>query len=227
MALLKLEHLCKSYLMGDHTLEVLKNINLQIDNGELIGITGKSGSGKTTLMNILGCLDVPTTGHYFIEDKDVARLNPNQLAHIRNKKVGFVFQQFNLLPDLTAIENVALPQLYAGVKPAEAKKRALELLEKVDLVHRVDHYPYQLSGGQQQRISIARALANHPAIILADEPTGNLDSNTGKAIMQMFLDLNNKQGITVILVTHDESIALQAKRIVKLVDGSIIEDRKL
>lgn len=212
--------------MGENNLTVLKGIDLIIEEGEFVAITGQSGSGKSTLMHLLGCLDIPTEGEYFIEELNVANASRDELATIRNKKIGFVFQKFYLLPDLTALDNVALPQLYAGMSEKEARSKAQELLKLVELDHRMDHYPYQLSGGQQQRVAIARSLINKPSIILADEPTGNLDSATGEVIMQLFKQLNNEQGVTIILVTHEPYIAEKAKRVVELKDGLIIADRK-
>ena len=211
--------------MRERSLTVLHDISLTVQKGELLALTGQSGSGKSTLMNILGCLDVPTTGTYMIEGQDVSRLTPDELAHIRNRMVGFVFQQFNLLEDVTALDNVALPQLYKKIPEPQARQRAQEVLTDVGLADRMHHFPYQLSGGQQQRVSIARALVNKPDIILADEPTGNLDSTTGAQIMDMFIQLNKQEQVTVIIVTHDMTLANQTKRIVKLLDGRVVEDR--
>jgi len=227
MALLKTINITKTYATGTKPVQVLKNISFQIAEKEFMSITGKSGSGKTTLMNILGCLDTPTSGQYLIENQDVSHMTPDQLAHIRNKKIGFVFQRFNLLQDMTAIENVSLPQLYAGKKETETRKRSAQFLEIVGLSHRINHFPTELSGGEQQRVAIARALSNNPSIILADEPTGNLDSATGEKILQMFKDLNKKQGVTIIVITHDQHVAESTNRIIRLFDGKIVEDKKV
>lgn len=217
--------LTKIFVMGDTQVHALRGITLSIDQGEFVSLTGFSGSGKTTLMHLLGCLDTPTGGHYFLDGTDVSSATADELAHVRNKKIGFVFQKFHLLPDLQAIDNVALPMLYAGASEDEARTRAQKLLIDVGLGKRIDHFPYQLSGGQQQRVAIARSLINHPRIILADEPTGNLDSGTGESIMAMFKELNDA-GCTIILVTHEPSIAAKTKRIIELVDGKIIKDPK-
>jgi len=227
MALLKTINLIKTYTTGTKPVQVLKDIDLVIAPKEFMSITGKSGSGKTTLMNILGCLDTPTSGQYFIESQDVSHMDPDQLAHIRNKKIGFVFQRFNLLQDMTAIENVCLPQLYAGKKEKDAIQVSTQFLEMVGLSHRLHHFPTELSGGEQQRVAIARALSNNPSIILADEPTGNLDSATGEKILQMFKDLNKEKGVTIIVITHDQHVAESTDRIVRLFDGKIVEDKKL
>lgn len=227
MALLDIQNITKTFELADgRSLTVLHNITLSINAGELLAITGQSGSGKSTLMKIIGCLDVPTTGTYLIENINTSGMTPDQLAHIRNQKVGFVFQQFNLLSDLTAQENVALPYLYAGKSEEESLERAKKMLELVDLSDRIGHCPYQLSGGQQQRVAIARALVNDPAIILADEPTGNLDSKTSDQIVQLFLNLNQKQGKTVIIITHDPDLAKQTNRIIRLLDGSVVNDSR-
>lgn len=217
--------LTKTFWMGDTEVQALRGITLTIASGEFIALTGFSGSGKSTLMHVLGCLDIPTTGFYALDGIDVSKATRDELALVRNQKIGFVFQKFHLLPDLRAVDNVALPMLYAGVSEEEALKRAQQLLIDVGLEKRVDHYPYQLSGGQQQRVAIARSLANNPSIILADEPTGNLDSATGDSIMAMFKELNDK-GCTIVLVTHEPSIAAKTKRIIELVDGKIIKDSK-
>lgn len=227
MAILKAENIVKTYLMGKQTLQALKSVNLTVEKKELLAIIGKSGSGKTTFMNILGCLDAPTSGQYFIDDINVSNMQPDELAAIRNKKIGFVFQKFNLLPDMTALENVALPALYAGKSEQEGEKLALELLEFMELDKRTGHYPTELSGGEQQRVAIARSLINNPSIILADEPTGNLDSVTGEKILQMFKDLNREKDVTIIIITHDQHVADETNRIVRLIDGNIIEDKKI
>lgn len=224
--LIEIKKLVKIYRMGDNELMALKGIDLNIDKGEFVAITGFSGSGKSTLMHLIGCLDIPTEGDYIIDGVTVAQATKDELALIRNKKIGFVFQKFHLLPDLTALDNVALPRLYAGVKEEDARKDAAKLLELVNLANRKDHYPYQLSGGQQQRVAIARSLVNNPAIILADEPTGNLDTATGEAILEVFTELNTKNNVTIIMVTHEPSIAAKAKRIIELVDGKIINDKR-
>lgn len=227
MALLKTVNIKKTYYTGTTPVVVLKDVDLVVEPKEFMSITGKSGSGKTTFMNILGCLDTPSSGQYFIENQDVSHMNPDELAHVRNKRIGFVFQKFNLLQDMTALENVCLPQLYAGRKETDAKERSARYLETVGLAHRMHHFPTELSGGEQQRVAIARALSNHPSIILADEPTGNLDSATGERILQMFKDLNKQQGVTIIIITHDQHVAESADRMVRLVDGKIVEDKIL
>ncbi len=209
--------------MGHHGIPVLKGINLDIFKNEYVALMGPSGSGKSTLMNILGCLDSPTAGHYFLNGKDVSKLTDNELAEVRNKNIGFVFQQFNLLPRLTAAENVALPLVYAGINKKVRIQRAKDVLEKVGLGDRSHHRPNELSGGQMQRVAIARALINNPAIILADEPTGNLDSKTSREVMEIFAKIQDA-GNTVILVTHEEEIAAYAKRVVRLRDGLIETD---
>lgn len=222
MKLLEAINISKTFPINGQKLTVLHNISLNIEKGELLAITGKSGSGKSTLMKILGCLDVPTTGTYLIEGKNTLKMKPDQLAHIRNSMVGFAFQRFFLLPDLSALDNVSLPQLYAGKKESDAKKRATEMLKLVSLAHRINHYPAQLSGGELQRVAIARALVNNPPLILADEPTGNLDSKTGDHIMNIFIRLNQEQAITVVIITHDISLAQKTNRIITLQDGRII-----
>ena len=227
MALLEARNITKTFTLPGRELTVLHDISFSIEKGEFLSITGQSGSGKSTLMHIIGCLDVLTSGSYFIEGQNVSHLSPDQLAHIRNQKIGFVFQQFNLLPDLTALENVALPQLYAGKSEKEANEKAEKLLCSVALDCRLHHQPQRMSGGEQQRVAIARALINDPAIILADEPTGNLDSKTGQMVMDLFLKLNQEKGITIVIVTHDLELAHKTKRIIKLLDGRIQEDQKL
>ncbi|GAB6282969.1 MAG: ABC transporter ATP-binding protein [Ignavibacterium sp.] len=217
---IKVENLTKTYLLGEVEVNALRNISLSISKGEFVSIMGASGSGKSTFMNLLGCLDTPTKGKYFFEGIDVSNLNKDELANIRNKKIGFVFQNFNLLPRTSAIENVELPLFYTSLNNKERIERAKEALEKVGLAERMHHYPNQLSGGQQQRVAIARALVNNPSIILADEPTGNLDSHTSIEIMQLFQSLN-ENGITVILVTHEPDIAQYSKRIITFRDGRI------
>ncbi|KAF0133729.1 MAG: putative ABC transport system ATP-binding protein [Candidatus Saganbacteria bacterium] len=216
----------KIYRMAEVEVHALQGINLKIEKGEFTSIMGQSGCGKSTLMHILGCLDRPTSGHILLDEVDVDELDDNNLAEIRNKKVGFVFQTFNLLPKLTAIENVELPLIYAGMSFDKRRKKAMELLELVGLKDRMNHKPSELSGGQSQRVAIARALINDPTIVLADEPTGNLDSKSGEEIIHLFMELNNS-GITLIIVTHDQEIANHGKRIVRLKDGLIIEDVKV
>lgn len=220
---ISLRELKKDYFLGKMTIPVLKGLNTQILRNEYVALMGPSGSGKSTLMNILGCLDVPTGGDYILNGSNVSKMTDDQLADIRNKEIGFVFQTFNLLPRLTALENVALPLIYAGMSKKDRTKRAEEVLGMVRLGDRMDHKPNELSGGQRQRVAIARALVNNPAIILADEPTGNLDTKTSYEIMEIFEEINSR-GNTVILVTHEEDIANYAKRIIRLRDGIIESD---
>lgn len=222
--IIHLENICKSYYLGKQELEVLKGINIDILKNEYVALMGPSGSGKSTLMNILGCLDTPTRGRYILNGHDVSRMIDNDLAEIRNKEIGFVFQQFNLLPRLTAAENVALPLIYSGISKKERIERSLEVLRKVKLDDRSHHKPNELSGGQCQRVAIARALINNPAIILADEPTGNLDSKTSHEIMDILGKIHN-EGNTVVLVTHEEDIAGFAHRVIRLRDGVIETDK--
>jgi len=222
MPLIQANNITKVYLMGKQQLTVLRDVNMSIEQGEFVSITGKSGSGKSTLMNIIGCLDVPTSGSYILDGQKISNMTVDQLAHIRNRKVGFVFQMFHLLPDMTALENVALPQLYAGKSEKEANQHATKVLTMVELEDRIHHFPSELSGGEQQRVAIARALVNKPTILLADEPTGSLDSVTGKKIMDLFKQLNQEQGVTVIIITHDQELANEADRIITLHDGKII-----
>lgn len=224
-SVIHLEQLRKSYYLGKQELPVLKGIDLDIQKNEFVALMGPSGSGKSTLMNILGCLDTLSDGKYVLNGNDVSQMNDNELAEIRNQEIGFVFQQFNLLPRLSALENVALPLIYAGVPKKERTERALEMLEKVNLADRSHHKPNELSGGQIQRVAIARALVNNPSIILADEPTGNLDSKTSVEIMGLITDIH-KLGNTVILVTHEEDIAHYAKRVVRLRDGLVETDKQ-
>jgi putative ABC transport system ATP-binding protein len=221
--IIRLEKIVKSYVMGDEIIYALRDISLQIFQNEYVAFMGPSGSGKTTLMNILGCLDTPTSGTYILNGNLVSQMEDKELARVRNKEIGFIFQSFNLLPKLTALENVALPLVYAGLPLKERLEKAKNALISVGLEHRLDHKPNEVSGGQRQRIAIARALVNQPSILLADEPTGNLDSKTSHEIMALFEELN-KQGNTIILVTHEEDIAQYAKRIVRLRDGKIEAD---
>jgi len=221
--LINISDLKRDFQLGTETIYVLKGIDLQINKGEYVALMGPSGSGKSTLMNLLGCLDTPTSGTYILNGKDVSQMHDDDLAEIRNKEIGFVFQTFNLLPRTTALDNVALPMIYAGYSKTERYARATEVLTQVNLSDRMDHQPNQLSGGQRQRVAIARALVNKPSIILADEPTGNLDSKTSVEIMHLFNDIH-KNGNTVILVTHEEDIAKYAHRIIRLRDGLIESD---
>jgi len=221
---IKLENITKVYQMGRVEVHALRGINLTIDQGELVSIIGASGSGKSTLMNVIGCLDKPTSGRYTFEGADVGRFNDNQLAEMRNRKLGFVFQDFNLLSRASAITNVELPIVYSGA--FQKRKRAMEALEKVGLAARANHRPTELSGGEQQRVAIARSLVNNPAVILADEPTGNLDSVVGAEIITIFHRLN-REGITVIMVTHDMSVAAQTRRTVRIADGQIVSDKQV
>jgi len=221
--IIHLEGIRKSYIMGKQVLEVLRGVSLEIFKNEYVALMGPSGSGKSTLMNILGCLDTPTAGQYVLNGQDVSKMEDNQLAEIRNKEIGFVFQQFNLLPRLTALENVALPLIYAGLTRKQRTEKAKHVLDLVNLTDRSTHKPNELSGGQSQRVAIARALVNDPAIILADEPTGNLDTKTSYEIMDIFERINSA-GNTVVLVTHEEDIAHRAKRVIRLRDGMIESD---
>ena len=222
-AILQLRGITRDFKLGAQTVHVLKGIDLDISKNEYVALMGPSGSGKSTLMNLLGCLDTPTSGSYELNGTDVSSLNDNALAEIRNSEIGFVFQTFNLLPRSTALENVALPLVYAGLSKEERLARAAEVLEQVGLADRMDHRPNQLSGGQRQRVAVARALVNKPALILADEPTGNLDSKTSIEIMKLFDDIQ-AAGNTVVLVTHEEDIAQYAERVIRLVDGNIDSD---
>jgi putative ABC transport system ATP-binding protein len=219
--MIEMKNISKVYRMGEVSLEALKEICLRIEPGEFISIMGPSGSGKSTLLNIIGCLDTPTAGSYFLEDKNVAGLNFDQLSAVRNRKIGFVFQNFNLLPYATTYENVELPMLFNGKSGKKRRQRVFELLEMVSLVDWQHHRPSELSGGQQQRVAVARALANDPSMILADEPTGNLDSKTGEEIMGLFVKLQ-QQGRTILMVTHDTHIAAYSQRTINLFDGRII-----
>lgn len=219
------ENLTKTYQMGEVEVHALQEASLQVRPGEMVAIMGPSGSGKSTLMNILGCLDQPTSGHYRLVGVEVAELDDNRLANIRGQQIGFVFQSFNLLPRTSALHNVELPLIYAGVRWRQRHQRAAAALEMVGLGDRLHHRPNELSGGQQQRVAIARALVNNPAIIMADEPTGNLDSKSSEEIINIFQRLNEEQGITVIFVTHEPDIAAHTRRIVRLSDGRIVDDQ--
>ncbi|MFO1129713.1 MAG: ABC transporter ATP-binding protein [Rhodospirillales bacterium] len=223
--LIETDRLTKSYRIGPHEVHALMDLSIRIDHGEYVAVMGRSGSGKSTLMNQLGCLDVPTSGSYRLDGIDVSELSADHLAGIRSRKVGFCFQSFNLLPRITALENVELPLVYGGVDPSLRRGRAEEAIAAVGLADRGHHLPTQLSGGQQQRVSIARALVNHPALILADEPTGTLDERTGLEILGLFQKLN-RTGITIVLVTHDPDVARFAHRVLSLRDGRLIEDRR-
>ncbi len=221
---IQVNNLVRNFRLGKQLIEVLKSISFSIHKNEYVALMGPSGSGKSTLMNLLGCLDTPTSGSYVLNHQEVGLLSDDELAEIRNKEIGFVFQTFNLLPRSTALDNVSLPLIYAGLKPEERQERALEVLKQVGLEDRVDHKPNELSGGQRQRVAVARAMVNHPSIILADEPTGNLDSKTSYEIMALF-DAIHKAGNTIILVTHEEDIAQHAHRIIRLKDGEIESDQ--
>ena len=223
--IIKIENLFKQYTLGKQVIPVLRGLNLSINRNEYVALMGPSGSGKSTLMNILGCLDTPTSGKYILNNHNVSTIKEDELAAIRNKEIGFVFQQFNLLPRLTALENVALPLVYSGIAKKEREEKAKDVLHKVNLADRWHHKPNELSGGQCQRVAIARALVNNPSIILADEPTGNLDSKTSIEIMDIFDTIHNS-GNTVILVTHEEDIATYAKRVIRLRDGLIEKDEQ-
>ncbi|WP_199332980.1 MULTISPECIES: ABC transporter ATP-binding protein [Nostocaceae] len=220
-AIIRLENIFKTYGSGETEVKALNNVNLTINEGEYCSIMGPSGSGKSTAMNIIGCLDRPTDGHYYLDNVDVAQMDDKALAHIRNKKLGFVFQQFHLLPQLTALENVMLPMAYANVNPTERRDRAVVALTRVGLEKRLNNKPNQLSGGQQQRVAIARAIVNRPVVLLADEPTGALDSRTTQEVLDIFTELN-ASGITVVMVTHEPDVARQTQRIVWFRDGEII-----
>ena len=222
-ALIEFEEVCKYYQMGDTTVKAADHITMKIDKGEFVAIVGQSGSGKSTCMNIIGCLDVPTHGVYRLNGRDVGKMNRNELAAVRNEMLGFIFQQYNLLPRLNLMENVEVPLVYAGVSRADRHIRAREVLEQVGLSDKLKNRPNQLSGGQQQRVSIARALVRNPPVILADEPTGALDSHTGREVLGLLQQLH-KQGHTVVLITHDNSIAVQADRIIRLEDGQVVYD---
>ncbi len=222
---IRLEHVFKVYDLGEVQVQALRGVSLSVHKGEFVAVMGSSGSGKSTLMNILGCLDRPTRGHYYLDGVDVSHMTKQELARIRNRRLGFVFQQFNLLSRTSAMENVELPTIYAGITPDERKARAAEALARVGLAGRAHHYPSQLSGGQQQRVAIARALVNGPQILLADEPTGNLDSRTSVEIMEILQQLNDEQGLTIVLVTHEHDIVQYARRWLEFRDGRIRRDQ--
>lgn len=223
MSLIEIRDIYKIYNPGENEVRALDGINLTVEHGEFLAIVGQSGSGKSTLMNMLGLLDIPTSGTYVLDGVDVKDMTDDELSEIRNKEIGFIFQGFNLIPSLTAVENVELPLVYRGMKKDERNKLALEALERVGLSHRLDHLPKQMSGGQQQRVAIARAVAARPPIILADEPTGNLDSHSGIEVMKILHELH-EEGRTVILITHDNDIANEAQRVIRIQDGQIISD---
>lgn len=225
--MIEVSSLSKSYRTGDIEVRALRGVSFRIEAGEYVSIMGPSGSGKSTLMNLLGCLDTPTSGFYKLDNQEVSALDDDGLARIRNRKIGFIFQTFNLLPRLTALANVELPMIYSNLGRAERRERAIGSLEQVGLSDRLYHTPSELSGGQTQRVAIARALVNNPTIILADEPTGNLDRETGRDIINLFQKLNSEFGVTLIIVTHDMDVGKSAKRLIELVDGKIVKDEKV
>ena len=224
MQVISLEDVCKTYFMGDNQVHALRNVSFSIDEGEFVSIMGPSGSGKSTCMNMIGCLDRPTSGKVFISGKSTAEMTEKDLSVLRNRTVGFVFQQYHLLSTMTVLENVMLPLRYKGIAHSERKDIALEVLEKVNLTDRISHFPNELSGGQKQRVSIARALVTKPKIILADEPTGALDSSTGKAVLELFNQIND-EGTTIVIVTHDPGIGASTKRCIRILDGQVAEDK--
>jgi putative ABC transport system ATP-binding protein len=223
---IRLKDVWKIYQMGDVDVPALRGLDLEIKKGEFVAVMGPSGSGKSTAMNMIGCLDIPTKGNIYLEGKDISHLSESDLAQIRGKKIGFIFQQFNLIPTLTALENVMLPMTFQGIPAADRKEKAIELLNLVELSARVNHKPNELSGGQQQRVAIARALANDPEVILADEPTGNLDSKTGGIVMEFLKKMHNQQCKTIVMVTHDANVAEHAERVELLRDGVVVSTRK-
>jgi putative ABC transport system ATP-binding protein len=222
--MIELNNISKNYRMGELDINALDGVSLSVMRGELIAIMGPSGSGKSTLMNVLGCLDRPTSGTYSFEAREISAMNDDELAHVRNAKIGFVFQSFNLLPRFSALKNVEMPLVYSGIPAKGRTERAIPVLEKVGLKDRMEHKPTELSGGQQQRVAIARALVNNPPLLLADEPTGNLDSRSGEEILNILVDLND-QGVTIMIVTHDHDVAARCKRVINLKDGRVIGDR--
>lgn len=224
--LIKIDNVWKTYTMGEVEVHALRGLNFEVKNGEFVAVMGPSGSGKSTAVNMIGCLDIPTKGDIFLENRNIAHLSESSLAQIRGRKIGFIFQQFNLIPTLTAKENVTLPMTFQGIPASKKKKRAEKLLKLVGLEKRMDHKPSEMSGGEQQRVAIARALANDPAVILADEPTGNLDSKTGKLVIEILCELHKEEGKTIIMVTHDPSTAKCAERTAFLKDGIIIKEIK-
>ncbi|MBU6412951.1 MAG: ABC transporter ATP-binding protein [Planctomycetes bacterium] len=225
-AIIALQEIRKTYFKPDGSVmvEALRGVDISIEPGEYVAIMGASGSGKSTLLNVLGCLDRPTSGRYYLDGRDVARMNDDDISRYRGRKIGFIFQAFNLIPELTIVENIEVPLFYQGIAPAQRRETAIEMLSKVGLDERTDHRPSELSGGQQQRVAIARALAMRPAVLLGDEPTGNLDSKTGRDIQNLFQSLH-EQGITILVVTHDPNVAQRCKRIIRLADGFVVEDR--
>jgi putative ABC transport system ATP-binding protein len=225
--MIEVSNLCRSYWSGNIEVKALQGVTFEIRSGEYVSIMGPSGSGKSTLMNLLGCIDTPTSGSYRLDGQEVSTLSDMELARIRNQKVGFVFQTFNLLPRLTALANVEMPLIYAGISGKERKDKAMEALKRVGLADRVHHRPNELSGGQSQRVAIARALVNDPSIILADEPTGNLDKETGREIISLFQRLNSEFGVTLLIVTHDMEVGRSARRLIYLVDGRVAKDERL
>lgn len=226
MALIETKGLCKTYVMGAEDVHALQDVTITIEKGEYVAIMGPSGSGKSTLMNLIGCLDTPTEGEYYLNNKKVSQMNDNELANIRNREIGFVFQTFNLLPRATALHNVELPLIYNGTPTRDRQEKARQALTKVQLEDRMNHKPNELSGGQRQRVAIARALVNNPSLILADEPTGNLDSKTSEEIMKLLNDLH-RLGNTIIIVTHEREVARHARRVLSILDGRIAEDQKI
>ena len=223
MSLIEIKDIYKIYNPGENEVRALDGVSLTVERGEFIAIVGQSGSGKSTLMNMLGLLDVPTSGTYMLDGENVSHMTDDELSEIRNKQIGFIFQGFNLIPSLTAVGNVELPLVYRGMKKEERRKISVEALERVGLAHRLNHLPKQMSGGQQQRVAIARAVAARPPIILADEPTGNLDSHSGVEVMKILHELHN-EGRTIILITHDNDIALEAQRVIRIQDGQVVSD---
>jgi putative ABC transport system ATP-binding protein len=223
---IELRRIVKSYSMGEHTVHALAGVDFLVERGDFVAIMGASGSGKSTLMNIIGCLDIPTRGRFLLDGVDISRLDEAQLSMARNRKIGFIFQSFNLIPRTSALANVELPMTYAGVKAKDRRARSLAALDIVGMAKRVHHLPNELSGGQQQRVAVARAIATNPALLLADEPTGNLDSTSTMEVLDVFSDLNN-EGRTIVMITHEDEVAARAKRVLRLRDGKVIEDRRI